>query len=338
MIYAILSVLFLVGVGWVGGAFRNLNLLFGVILPYVALATFIFGYCYRIIGWARSPVPFCIPTTCGQQRSLSWIRQDKLESPTTTPWVIARMALEVLLFRSLWRNERVEIKGGGKLIFSPKRYLWLGGLLFHWSLAMVLFRHLRFFTEPIFPGLTAIQGLDSFFEIGVPSLYMSDIFILVAITYLFLRRVYSPQLRLISLPTDYFALFLLGAIFLSGVLMRHFFKADVERVKELIMGLVSFRPVVPAHLGAFFYAHLFLVSILVAYFPFSKLMHAAGVFLSPTRNLKNDSRMRRHVNPWGYAVKVHTYQEYEDEFRDAMIEAGIPVENEGKAEVKEMRS
>ena len=113
--------------------------------------------------------------------------------------------------------------------------------------------------------------------------------------------------------------------------MRHFFKTDVERVKESIMGLVSFRPVVSAHLGAFFYVHLFLVSVLVAYFPFSKLMHGAGVFLSPTRNLKNDSRMRRHVNPWGYPVKVHTYREYEDEFREAMIEAGIPVENEEKA-------
>jgi nitrate reductase gamma subunit len=95
---------------------------------------------------------------------------------------------------------------------------------------------------------------------------------------------------------------------------------------------------VSAQIGAFFYVHLFLVSVLVAYSPFSKLMHAYGIFLSPTRNLKNDSRMRRHVNPWSYPVKVHTYQEYEDEFREAMIEAGIPVENEGKAEAGKMRS
>jgi nitrate reductase gamma subunit len=331
MIYALLSVLFLAAVGWAGGALGNMNLLFAVVIPYAALAAFAFGFFSRIIGWARSPVPFCIPTTCGQQRSLPWIRQDKLESPTSTFWVMSRMASEVLFFRSLWRNERVEIKGGGKLIFSPKRYLWLGGLLFHWSLAIILFRHLSFFIGPIFPGIAAIQGLDGFFEIGVPSLYVSDILILVAATYLFVRRAFSPQLRLISLPTDYFALFLLGAILLSGVLMRHFFKTDVERVKELVMGLVSFRPVVSAQLSAFFFVHLFLVSVLAAYFPFSKLMHAGGVFLSPTRNLKNDSRMRRHVNPWSYPVKVHTYQEYEDEFREAMVEAGIPVEHRGEA-------
>jgi nitrate reductase gamma subunit len=305
--------------------------LFAVLIPYAALAVFVFGFVFRIIWWSASPVPFCIPTTCGQQRSFPWIRQDKLGSPTSNLWVIGRMALEVLFFRSLWRNERVEIKGGGKLIFSPKRYLWLGGLLFHWSLAIIIFRHLRFFTGLVFPGIAAIQGLDGFFEIGVPSLYVSDMLILLAVAYLFVRRAFSPQMRLISLPTDYFALFLLGAIFLSGVLMRHFFKTDVEHVKELIMGLVSFRPVAFAQLGAFFYVHLFLVSVLAAYFPFSKLMHAGGVFLSPTRNLMNDSRMRRHVNPWSYPVKVHTYQEYEDDFREAMIEAGIPVEHEGKA-------
>jgi len=68
------------------------------------------------------------------------------------------------------------------------------------------------------------------------------------------------------------------------------------------------------------------VSVLLAYFPFSKLMHLAGVFLSPTRNLSNNSRFVRHVNPWNYPVKVHTYEEYEEEFRDKMIEAGLPVD------------
>ena len=45
-------------------------------------------------------------------------------------------------------------------------------------------------------------------------------------------------------------------------------------------------------------------------------MHMGGVFLSPTRNLANNSRSRRHVNPWNYPVKTHTYAEWEEEFRD----------------------
>ena len=94
------------------------------------------------------------------------------------------------------------------------------------------------------------------------------------------------------------------------------------------MGLVTFRPEIPDTAGTVFYVHLLLVSALVAYFPFSKLMHAGGIFLSPTRNLANTTRAKRHINPWNYSVPTHTYDEYEDEFRGKMKEAGIPLEKE----------
>jgi len=136
------------------------------------------------------------------------------------------------------------------------------------------------------------------------------------------------MVRYISLPADYFPLFLLLGIGTTGVLLRHIFKTDVVGVKELGMGLLSFSPVASPDLHYLFYVHLFLVTVLIAYFPFSKLVHMAGVFLSPTRNLANNNRERRHVNPWDYPVKVHTYQEYEEEFRDKMIKFGIPVEKE----------
>ena len=108
--------------------------------------------------------------------------------------------------------------------------------------------------------------------------------------------------------------------------MRYFFKTDVIGIKEMTMGLVTFNPVVPASVGSIFYIHLFLVCSLFAYFPLSKLMHMAGVFLSPTRNLANNNRAVRHVNPWNYPVKVHTYEEYENDFREKMKAAGLPVE------------
>ena len=84
------------------------------------------------------------------------------------------------------------------------------------------------------------------------------------------------------------------------------------------------RPVV----GLPFFMHLFLVSVLFAYFPFSKLMHMGGIFLSPTRNLANNNRMRRHVNPWNPEVEVHTYRQWEDEFRDKIEAAGIALDAE----------
>ena len=110
--------------------------------------------------------------------------------------------------------------------------------------------------------------------------------------------------------------------------MRYFLKVHIVGVKELAMGLVSFSPTIPEGIGAIFYIHLFLICVLFAYFPFSKLMHMGGVFLSPTRNLANNSRAVRHINPWNYPVHVHTYEEYENDFREKMKKAGLPVEKE----------
>jgi nitrate reductase gamma subunit len=99
-------------------------------------------------------------------------------------------------------------------------------------------------------------------------------------------------------------------------------------VKELTMGLATFSPTVPEAVSGLFYGHFFLVCVLFAYLPFSKIMHMAGVFLSPTRNLANNNRAIRHINPWNAPVKVHTYEEYEDDFRDKMKQAGVPVDKE----------
>jgi nitrate reductase gamma subunit len=135
-----------------------------------------------------------------------------------------------------------------------------------------------------------------------------------------------PQIRYISLASDFFPLFLLFGIALSGILMRYVSKVNITAAKELTMGLVTFRPTVPDGISPIFYVHLFFVSVFLAYFPFSKLMHLGGIFLSPTRNMTTDTRSRRYVNPWNYPVPVHTYSEYEDEFREKMVEAGLPVE------------
>ena len=327
-LYSLIAVIILVLVAFIGVWAMGLSYLFGVIVPYAAIATFLAGFIYRIVKWARAPVPFHIPTVCGQQKSLPWIKANNIESPSNTAGVIVRMALEVLLFRSLFRNERFELKGAQKLVYGGNKYLWLGGLAFHWSLLIILFRHSRLFIEPVPSIVLFAQNLDGVFQLAIPTLYLTDIVILIALTYLVIRRVIYAQIRYISLPADYFAVLLLLGVALSGVLMRHFYKVDVVGVKELAMGLLTFQPIIPEGVGLPFYIHLFLVSTLLAYFPFSKMMHMAGIFLSPTRNLTNNSRMRRHINPWDYQVKVHTYEEYEDQFREVMRKVGLPLEKE----------
>jgi [DsrC]-trisulfide reductase subunit M len=322
-------VLLLVLVAYVGVEAANAQVVFGVILPYAAVAIFVFGMIFRILKWGSSPVPFRIPTTCGQQKSFSWIKHSKLENPSGVLGVMGRMALEVFLFRSLFRNLKTQVSDSGKqLTYGEAKWLWAAGLAFHWSFLIILIRHLRFFTQEVPAAVSLVEGLDSFLQIGVPLLYMTDVVLLGAVTYLFIRRISLPQVRYISLMNDYFPLFLIFGIALTGVLMRYFFKTNIVSVKMLAMGLVSFKPEIPQGIDVIFYIHLFLLCTLFAYFPFSKLVHMAGVFMSPTRVLANTSRVKRHLNPWNYPVHVHTYEEYENDFRAKMKEAGLPVEKE----------
>jgi nitrate reductase gamma subunit len=320
------AVLALIALGVLGAIVPALRPVFGVAIPYAAVAIFLAGVVAKILGWGKAPVPFAIPTTCGQQKSLPWIKSSYLEAPWTKTGVMARMALEILCFRSLFRNTNMSIKEGPKIFYGPTLWLWMGALAFHYSFLTVIIRHMRFFLEPVPMPIKILENVDGFLQVGLPVMMISGFVLLGAAIYLLCRRLMIPSVRYISLPNDYFPLFLIGCIAASGILMRYFMKTDIVAVKELTMGLVTLHPVVPKTVGAIFFVHLFLVSSLLAYFPFSKLMHMGGVFMSPTRNLTCNTREVRHVNPWNYPVKTHTYEEYEDEFRALMVEAGLPVE------------
>lgn len=323
---ALIAVAALVGIAWVGTDVLGQELLFGVAIPYAAIAVFLTGFTYRILRWASAPVPFRITTSCGQQQSLPWIAADRLESPPGRGWAAARVALEVLLFRSLFRNTRASLTRSNHLVQQSDRWLWLGALAFHYSFLIILLRHLRYFVEPTPGFVRLLERGDELFQLTLPAFLVTDAVIVVALGYLLARRLLNPMVRYISLASDYFALLLLLAVAVSGIAMRYLFKVDLIAAKQLALGLVALQPTVPEGIGWLFYAHVFLVSALFAYFPFSKLMHIGGVFLSPTRNLANDSRRRRHVNPIDSEVEVHTYAQWQAEFEDKLEAAGLPLD------------
>ena len=327
-LYSLMAVIALFLVAYAGVEAVGLQWLFGIIIPYLAIITFVVGFVMRVKDWACSPVPFAIPTTCGQQESLPWIKPNKIDNPFSTGGVIIRMALEILLFRSLFRNTTCKLNEGPTISYVWEKWLWLFSLAFHYSFLVVLVRHLRFFLEPVPVCFQILDKVDGFLQIGLPGVMLSGVVLLAAVIFLLLRRIIISQVRYFSLAADFFPLFLIIGIAVSGIMMRYFTKVDIVGVKELTMGLATFRPHIPDGIGAIFYVHVFFVSVLLAYFPFSKLMHLGGVFLSPTRNLRCNTRAHRHINPWNPKVKVHTYAEYEDDFREKMIGVGLPVEKE----------
>ena len=332
-LFALVVATLLLAIPLLGVWAADLTTLFGVWIPYAAITIFFVGLVSRVVDWGKSPVPFKIPTTCGQEKSLPWIKTNPIDNPSCTPTVIARMALEILLFRSLFRNTSLDYRHG-RVSYSSAKWLWLFALVFHYAFLTVIIRHLRFFLEPVPFPIQWLEALDGFMEVGLypfswlPSMLLSGVILGGAVTYLLLRRIVIPQLRYISLANDWFPLFLILNIAATGILMRYILKVDIVAVKELTMNLVNFNfKAPPEGIGVLFYMHLFQVAALFAYFPFSKLMHAPGVFLSPTRNMANDSRAVRHINPWNNPnIKPHSYQDYENDFREFMVEADLPVE------------
>jgi nitrate reductase gamma subunit len=85
--------------------------------------------------------------------------------------------------------------------------------------------------------------------------------------------------------------------------MKFVHHTDIVAVKAFFLGLMLFdwQPL-PAHPGL--YAHLTLVAALMIVFPFSKLLHAPGIFFSPTRNQADTPREKRHLAPWAAELEA----------------------------------
>ncbi|MDR3175411.1 MAG: sulfate reduction electron transfer complex DsrMKJOP subunit DsrM [Desulfovibrio sp.] len=333
MLSSLLLVLLIGAAAW-AGAQAGFYLLLGAVLPYSAVLVFIAGLVRRMIYWAGSPVPFTIPVTGGQEESLGFIRQAKTDCPSGASGVWARMFFEVAFFRSLFRNTSAEIQEdclltkGPRSIYSSSKWLWAFALLFHYSILLVFLRHFRFFMEPTPSCIRFLESLDGIMELGSPRFFLSAGLMLAALFFLLGRRFFNERLRYISLPGDYFPLLLLIGIAGTGICLRYFDKADTTAIKVFIMSLTHFAPVSPQGLSPLFFTHLALVCALLLYFPFSKLTHMVGIFFSPTRNAPNNSRRVRRVNPWNPPDQYFTYAEYEDLYREAMAEAGLPLEKQ----------
>lgn len=226
------------------------------LLFYFATTIFVVGLAHKIRLYARTPAPLKIPTT---------------PAPITTMGVVARIAREVVFFESL---------------FKASKWTWLFGWVFHAALLLVVLRHLRYFTEPVWYWVNWVQSFG---------LYAG--FAMVAgLVGLEVRRIAVDRVRYISAPSDHLMLMLLIGIAGTGLMMKYVAHTDILSLKAFILGLMYFdwQPI-PA--DPVLLVHLSLVLVLMIIFPFSKLLHAPGLFFSPGRNQADNSREKRYVSP-----------------------------------------
>ena len=230
---------------------------FFALLLYAAALLGAAGLVWRMLDYLRTPAPLKIPTT---------------PAPTTAGGVVLRMVREVALFESL---------------FKANLWIWLFGWMFHVALALVLARHLRYFTEPVWFWVVWVQPFGMYGGLAM----------VAGLAGLWARRILVPRIRYISTPSDHLMLALLLGIGASGLTMKFLDHTDIIDFKAFALGLLYFdwQPL-PAH--PVLYLHLFLVAVLMAIFPFSKLLHAPGVFFSPGRNQADNPREQRHIAPW----------------------------------------
>lgn len=198
--------------------------------------------------------------------------------PRTSSGVIARLASDVLIFPNL---------------FQADKFLWAGAWIFHVTLLFVFIRHARYFIYPIPDWLIDLQpvGIAMGFILPIPALY------------LFWRRLAMPRNLYISGVPDYIALGLIMLVAATGILVSYYARVYLVDVKAFILGLLTLKPVAPPQ-HPLFIVHFLLVCALIIYFPFSKLMHAGGIFFSPTRNQRDNVLHQRYVNPWNEEVNI----------------------------------
>lgn len=225
---------------------------------YLSLLIFVIGLSYKIIQYWQTPVPLKIPIA---------------PAPLKVSGVFVRMIQEVFLFKSL---------------FKSSKWTWFFGWIFHWALVLLFIRHLGYF----WPGDTPEYLLKT-----EPFKYASFPLI-IGLTGLLGRRIFVDRVRYISAPSDYLMLILLIVIGASGMLMTFaLYYPDMGLVYSFAEGLVTLNwSELPSEW--IFLAHIFLAFTLIAIFPISKLLHAPGVFFSPTLNQVDNARKRRHISSW----------------------------------------
>ena len=193
-------------------------------------------------------------------------------APTTKAGVVWRLTKEVTVFQSL---------------FKANKWIWVFGWMFHFGLLLVLLRHFRYFIEPVWFWVDLVQPFGKYGSIAM----------VIGLAGLWARRFLVDRVRYISSPSDHLMLLLLICIGVSGMTMTFISPTDIVAVKGYIMGLLYFDlQAMPAIITLVI--HFALVSVLMVIFPISKLLHAPGMFFSPTRNQVDNAREHRHTQGW----------------------------------------
>ena len=231
---------------------ESVKFIVGVILPYVAVVVFVAGMIWRIRTWKQLASP-----------SMTLFPAPPTEGANTLNTV-----KEILLFPSLFKGDRL---------------LWVFAWVFHTVLVLIFLGHFRVFTNV--DGLLMTLGMseESIHAMSAGAGGAAGAVILVATILLLVRRLVMPRVREITGAADYLALLLIGAVIITGNMMRfgpeHF---DLSLTRQYFVDLATFGNALDAAAlqNNVFVVHMCLALLLILCMPFSKLLHFGGIFFT----------------------------------------------------------
>ena len=176
-----------------------------------------------------------------------------------TPQLAGEGALSARLFRAA--TDIVLLR----TMFFADRWAWIFGAMFHFGLALILLRHLRYFIEPAWIGplwkiVVLVQPFGLYGGLALPA----------GLVGWWVRQSVLKQNRIVVDKADHAVMAVMTALALVGYanMLVH---TDVVAVKGFVVGLLVFNwqnlPLDPLLL-----LHLWLFALLLVLLPFSRLL------------------------------------------------------------------
>lgn len=148
-----------------------------------------------------------------------------------------------------------------KMLFRNNRAIWLGSYVFHLSLVASAIWFILMLLEIPAPWLS---------RLAMAGLFLSS-------AYLFLARLWIPQVRAISTLVEFFNLAIFIAIGALGWTLTG--RGLSRELRSWISSIIGFSPTILPEDPAFLW-FAFLVEFFIAYLPFSKMFHVASKYFA----------------------------------------------------------
>ena len=262
---------------------------------YLAAAVFVCVTTYKIVFFLRMPRPFRWDLYPVPHRGSEGSKYQKLDfGKQKAPFYLLRelweMCLEILLIKRLFKNNL---------------WLWVGSYAMHAGIYLAALWIILLAAGAITTtGNSAIVSYLFFVTtvVGAAALILG----FIGGVYLLLRRCIDADLRAMSDTVSFLNLWLMIALFGSGLAAWLVADDSFNLLRGQIAGLMMFKPTTPNH--PLITIELFFFGLFLMYLPFSRMLHFAAKYFFYHNIMWDDEAMQAGSKLEQERLKELTYR------------------------------